>query len=136
MRFLLKRNFLICVLIFFCMLIFAKDEAMPVQSFRGKRVPLNDFSSESRIEEVSKFQNSQGFQIDVKFSNPVDAHSVFSKNIYVNGIPLTENAELTFSRDMKLLRFYVKYLNQNDVSIRIEGVKSVDGKSLGTLKNY
>lgn len=118
------------------MLIFAKDEAMPVQSFRGKRVPLNDFSSESRIEEVSKFQNSQGFQIDVKFSNPVDAHSVFSKNIYVNGIPLTENAELTFSRDMKLLRFYVKYLNQNDVSIRIEGVKSVDGKSLGTLKNY
>ncbi len=121
---------------FFCVLVFANAESMPVQSFGGKRIPLNDFSSDVQIEEVSKSQNSLGIQIDVKFSNPVDAHSVFAKNIYVNEIPLSENTELSFSRDTKLLRFYVKSLNQNNLKIRIEGVKALDGNSLGTLKNY
>lgn len=135
MKILIKKNLLLLIM-FFCVEVFVKAESMPVQSFRGKRVPLNNFPSNVQIEEVSKSQNSSGFQIDVKFSNPVDAHSVFAKNIYVNEIPLSENTELIFSRDMKSLRFYVKLLNQNDLKIRIEGVKSVDGKSLETLKNY
>lgn len=127
-----KKTFIFVLFLSLASAVFCQPKE--VKNLRGQRLSASELNQNIKILSAISTKTEKFFQIDINFSGAVDPKSAEAKNIFVNSRSLPEGTKLTFSRDMTQLRFFLSSVSEGRISVRITGLRSLSGKSLGELK--
>lgn len=96
------------------------------RNFRGQRKSFSD--EELTLENYFGQETSEGVQITLTFSEPVNPQSLTSRNVQINGKSLSSSVRITFNREGTTARFTVN--ESLPLTIQLSNIKSFDGKTM------